>query len=277
MYRPILLLVSLCVFGFLPAIAQQTVKGTVTDESTPPQPLIGVSVFVKGNPNVGTITDYNGQYELNVAEGASTLIFSYIGYNRLEVPIDARSTIDVQMSESAEVLEEVVVTAVGIERSKKALGYSAEEVGGEQLVNARESNLVNALSSKVAGVQVISSSGNPGASANIVIRGRTSLNENSPLFIIDGVPIDNSFAGSNFTDQSNRAIDINPDDIEAINVLKGGAATALYGVRAANGAVIITTKRGRKGGGISLSQSITFDQVNRLPEQQQLFAQGALS
>ena len=145
------------------------------------------------------------------------------------------------------------------------------------MVDARESNLVNALSSKVAGVQVISSSGNPGASANIVIRGRTSLNENSPLFIIDGVPVDNSFAGSNFTDQSNRAIDINPDDIETINVLKGGAATALYGVRAANGAILITTKKGRKGGGISFSQSVTFDQVNKLPEQQQRFAQGALS
>lgn len=277
MFRPILLLVGLCLLGMLPLAAQQTITGTVTDDADPPQPLIGVSVFVKGSPNVGTITDFNGAFSLNVEENASTLIFSYIGYNRLEVPLNGRTKIDIRMSESAEVLDEVVVTAVGIERSKKALGYSAEEVGGEELVSSRETNLVNALSSKVAGVQVISSSGNPGASANIVIRGRTSLNENSPLFIIDGVPIDNSFAGSNFTDQSNRAIDINPDDIETINVLKGGAATALYGVRAANGAVLITTKKGRKGGGISFSQSVTFDQVNKLPEQQQLFAQGALS
>lgn len=278
MYRQLLFLVVWCLFGSVAGLAQRTVSGTVTDSAEPPQPLIGVSVYVKGSPNVGTITDFNGEYRLNLSDtAAATLVFSYVGYDQLEVPVGERTTIDVRMNESAEVLDEVVVTAVGIERSKKALGYAAEEVGGEQLVNARESNLVNALSSKVAGVQVISSSGNPGASANIVIRGRTSLNENSPLFIIDGVPIDNSFAGSNFTDQSNRAIDINPDDIESINVLKGGAATALYGVRAANGAVLITTKKGSKDGGINFSQSVTFDQVNKLPQQQRLFAQGERS
>lgn len=261
-----------------PLWAQRSITGTVTDNSAEAMPLIGVNVFVKGKPSTGTITDYEGRYELTVGEDAETLVFTYIGYSRLEIAIEARSLIDVRMGESAEVLDEVVITAVGIERSQKALGYSAQEVTGEALVNAREANLVNALSSKVAGVQVTSSSGNPGASSNIVIRGRTSLNDNSPLFIIDGVPIDNSFAGSNFTDQSNRAIDINPDDIESMNILKGGAATALYGVRAANGAVIITTKKGSaKSSGITFSQSLTFDQVNKLPEHQELFAQGALT
>ncbi|TXB65579.1 SusC/RagA family TonB-linked outer membrane protein [Phaeodactylibacter luteus] len=271
-------LAILCtVMGMLPVHAQHTVSGTVTDGQPSPQPLIGVSVFVKDDPSAGTVTDIDGGYTLEAGSKEAVLIFTYIGYRRLEVPVGGRERIDVRLSEAAALLDEVVVTAVGIERSQKALGYAAQEVGGEQLSNAREGNLVNALSAKVAGVQVVSSSGNPGASANIVIRGRTSLGENSPLFIIDGVPIDNSFAGSNFTDQSNRAIDINPDDIESLNILKGGAATALYGVRAANGAVVITTKKGRKKGGLSFAQSITFDQVNKLPEQQQLFAQGDLS
>jgi len=257
--------------------AQRTITGTVTENAPGNPPLIGVSVFVKSEPSVGGVTDINGQYTLEVSESAATLVFSYVGYDRQEIPIEGRSVVDAVMEPSTEMLDEVVVTALGIERDKKALGYAAQEVGGEQLQQSREGNLVNALNAKVAGVQVTSSSGNPGAAANIVIRGRTSLNNNSPLFIIDGVPIDNSFAGSNFTDQSNRAIDINPDDIESINVLKGGAATALYGLRAANGAVLITTKKGsQKGSGISFSQSVTFDQVNKLPQQQRLFAQGEL-
>lgn len=257
------------------AIAQKTVTGVVTENSADGLPLPGVSIFVKENPNAGTVTDFDGSFELQVPEGGQTLVFSFVGFEQKEVPIGNQTNFQVVLGEAPEILKEVVVTAIGVEKQVKAVGYSLESVDNEQLVNARESNLVNALSSKVAGVQVTSTSGSPGASANIVIRGRASLNNNSPLFVVDGVPIDNSYAGSNFIDHSNRAIDVNPDDIESLTVLKGPAATALYGVRAANGAIVIKTKRGKAGKAtITLQQSLTFDRVNKLPEQQQLFAAG---
>ena len=173
---------------------------------------------------------------------------------------------------------EVVVTAVGIEANKAALGYSIENVNPEELVSAKETNLVNALSSKVAGVTVVSSSGSPGASVNIRIRGNTSINgSNSPLFVIDGIPIDNSSSGNTTggVDNANRAIDINPNDIAAMTVLKGPAATALYGIRAANGAIIITTKNGEKGAPrIRFSTSVAMDEINTFPELQKEYAQG---
>ena len=122
MYRPILFLFGLCLLGTLPAVAQQTISGTVTDDADPPQPLVGVSVYIKGSPNVGTITDYNGAFSISVEESAAALVFSYVGYNRLEIPIKGRRTIDVRMREAAEVLDKIVVTAVGIERSEKSLG-----------------------------------------------------------------------------------------------------------------------------------------------------------
>jgi TonB-linked SusC/RagA family outer membrane protein len=256
---------------------QRTISGLVTDAEEQGLPLIGVNVYSKENPNQGTITDIDGTYSLEVATDATTLVFSYLGYETQEIEINGRSEINVELGQAAELLDEVIVSAFGVKREKKAIGYAAQEVQGDALVNSRETNVVSALSGKVAGVEVVSSSGNPGASANIVIRGRTSFSgSNSPLFVIDGVPIDNSYAGSNFSDQSNRAIDLNPNDIESISVLKGTAATALYGIRAGNGAIIITTKKGSADGNtrVSFSTSLTFDQVNKLPQQQSTFAQG---
>jgi TonB-linked SusC/RagA family outer membrane protein len=257
--------------------AQRTISGTVTEGSPDGEPLIGVSVRLSSDPARGTITDMDGYYSLEVPEGAVELLFSYIGYKPQVLQPGASNTLDVSLKVAAEVLQEVVVTAIGVEKSKKSIGYASQELGGEELVASRETNLVNALSGKVAGVDIVSTSGNPGASANIVIRGRSSITgSNSPLFIIDGIPIDNSYAGSNFSDQSNRAIDINPNDIENITVLKGAAATALYGMRAGNGAIVITTKKGRSDGTtkISFSSELGFDQVNKLPGQQQRYAQG---
>ena len=278
--RKLILLHCLWLFGFLfPAFldAQSSVQGKVTESSTAGEPLIGVNIYVKGDPGTGTTSDLDGRYELVVPAGAEILIFSYLGYEDREVPIEGRTTIDVALGQSAELLDEVIVSAFGVKREKKSIGYAAQNVSGDDLVNSRETNLVSALSSKVAGVNVISTSGNPGASANIAIRGRTSFSDNnSPLFVIDGVPIDNDYAGSNFTDQSNRAIDLDPNDIESVTVLKGTAATALYGIRAGKGAIVITTRRSKADGqtNVSFSTSLTFDQVNKLPGQQDRFAQG---
>jgi TonB-linked SusC/RagA family outer membrane protein len=255
--------------------AQITISGSVTELNG--DPLIGVSVYVEGQETAGTVTGLDGGYELRNVSPEATIVFSYIGFETQRIPVQGRAKIDVVMREGALKLQEVVVAALGVQRDKKAIGYSAQEIGGEALVQSRETNLISALSGKIAGVDIISSSGSPGASANIVIRGRTSFSgSNAPLIVVDGIPIDNSYAGSNFTDQSNRAIDINPNDVESITVLKGTAATALYGMRAGNGAVLITTKRAKGNGrfNASFSTSLIFDQVNRLPQQQTSYAQG---
>lgn len=255
--------------------AQRPITGQVRAADPDAAPLAGVTVLVKESPTTGVLTDREGRFRLDLPENAATLVFSMIGYERKEVAIGDRSTLNVSIVPEDLFLKEVVISAVGIEKEKQSVGYSVQRLDSDALVNARETNLVNALNSKVAGVEVISTSGSPGASANIVIRGRTSLNNNSPLFVVDGVPIDNSYASSNFVDHANRGIDINPDDIESLTVLKGPAATALYGVRAANGAIIIKTKRGSKGQqAVTVSQSLTWDRVNQLPEYQQLYAQG---
>lgn len=208
------------------------------------QLFIGVSVFVKGSFNVGIIIDFNGVFFLNVEENVFILIFFYIGYNCFEVFFNGWMKIDICMSEFVEVFDEVVVIVVGIECSKKVLGYFVEEVGGEELVSFWEINLVNVLSLKVVGVQVISSLGNLGVFVNIVICGWIFFNENFLLFIIDGVFVDNSFVGLNFIDQFNWAIDINFDDIEIINVFKGGVVIVFYGVCVVNGVVFIIIKKG---------------------------------
>jgi TonB-dependent SusC/RagA subfamily outer membrane receptor len=190
--------------------------------------------------------------------------------------LDGRSTLDVSLASDDQLLEEVVVTAIGIESKTKALGYTVSEVKGKDLTNAREPNVVTALSGKVAGVQIGNSGGSPGGSATVRIRGNASLlGNNSPLFILDGVPVDNSIQDilGNITNvyslatPSNRAVDINSDDVESVTVLKGPAAAALYGIRAANGAVILTTKRGSKLTDdplhVSYTGSFTLDEINR--------------
>jgi TonB-linked SusC/RagA family outer membrane protein len=257
-------------------MAQRTVSGQVTSAEDG-DGLPGVSVRVQGT-NTGVTTDFDGNYRLEVPEGANTLVFSFVGYQNEEVEIGNRSVIDVALQEDVQQLQEVVVTAFGLEANKRALGYTVQEVEGAQVAQAQETNLVNALNSKVAGVNIYSSAGTPGASASIRIRGNTSITgNNSPLFVVDGVPISNDEVGSGVggVDQSNRAIDINPNDIKSMSVLKGPAATALYGIRAANGAIIITTKRGAAGAPtVTVSTSHEFSEVNRLPEKQNLYAQG---
>lgn len=258
-------------------IAQRTITGTVTDIGG--ETLIGANVLAKGS-TLGTITDIDGTFSLSVPEGATSLVISYTGYETMEVDISNQSNVTVAMAEGR-ILDEIVVTAGGLEKNKARLGYAIQNVDADDLVRSKETNLVNALNSKVAGVSVVSSSGSPGSSANIRIRGSVSINgTNSPLFVVDGVPIDNSEVGAGVggVDQSNRAIDINPNDIADMTVLKGPSATALYGVRAANGAIIITTKKGVAGAPkVSISAGYTIDQANKFPERQSTYAQGAPS
>ena len=258
--------------------AQQNISGQVTSESEP-MGIPGVTVYVKGNQTVGTSTDMDGKYSFSVPDNAKSLVFSYIGFTTKEVEIGEKNIINVLMEEASETLDDVIVTAIGVSVEKKSIGYAAQQVSGNDLSESREANIVNALSSKVAGVEVVSSSGTPGASSNITIRGRTSLTRNnSPLFVVDGIPIDNSYDGSYYVDHSNRAIDLNSDDIESVTVLKGASAAALYGIRAANGAILVTTKSGKgkgKRSNITFKTSLSFDRVNKLPEKQYKYAQGS--
>ncbi|MEL6649817.1 MAG: SusC/RagA family TonB-linked outer membrane protein, partial [Bacteroidota bacterium] len=273
--KRVLLLFAACALS-LSMWAQSNVSGTVSNGDSG-EPIEGAAVLVKGT-TIGMFTDAEGRYELSVPEGANTLVFTFVGMKKEEVAIDGRSTVDLAMTPDVLELDEVVVTAVGIETNRRELGYSIQNVDSEDIVNARETNLVNALNSKVAGVTVVSSAGSPGASANIRVRGSTSINgSNSPLFVVDGVPIDNSESGNGTAgvDQSNRAIDINPNDIASLTVLKGPAATVLYGIRAANGAIIITTKSGQTGKPkVTLNVGYGINQVNKMPERQSTFAQG---
>lgn len=265
------------IFAVATMIAQRTISGTVTDESG--EPLIGASLLAKGT-SAGTVSDIDGSFSLNVPAESNMLVVSYTGYSTQEVDITGQSTVAIQLAEG-QILDEVVVVAGGLEKNKARLGYSLQNLDAEEVISAREVNLVDALNSKVAGVSVVSSSGSPGASSNIRIRGSISiLGSNSPLFVVDGVPIDNSSVGNDVdgVDQSNRAIDLNPNDIASLTVLKGAAATALYGVRAANGAIIVTTKRGSEGKPrVSISMAYSADEVNKLPARQNTYAQGRVS
>jgi TonB-linked SusC/RagA family outer membrane protein len=255
---------------------QRTISGRVTsveDGSSLP----GVNVVIKGTTE-GTVTDSNGGYSISIPDGDVRLVFTFIGLESMEVEVGQKTSLDAQMKTDIKQLSEVVVTAVGIQTEKRALGYSIQSVKSDDIVSSRETNLVSALAGKAAGVQIVSSSGSPGASANIRIRGNKSITgDNSPLFVIDGIPVDNSNAGNGVggVDNSNRAIDINPNDIESISVLKGPAATALYGLRASNGAIVISTKRGKEGKQVvEISSSYRVDEVNKLYELQNTYAQG---
>ncbi len=257
--------------------AQEQVSGTVTDANTG-EALPGVNVVLKGTTK-GVPTDMDGKYAISLTtEEFTSGIFeiSFLGYKKNSVPVEGRREINIALKPDQELLDEVVITAIGIEKDLRKIGYSVSEVDGDEITESREVNIVNALNAKVAGVQVTSTSGSPGASASIRIRGNKSINgNNDPLYVIDGIPIDNSYGGSNFTDQANRAIDINPNDVESMTVLKGGAASALYGVRAANGAIIINTKQGKAGKTeVTFSTTTTIDQVNKLPQKQMRWGQG---
>ena len=254
------------------------VTGTVTDGSGVPLP--GVNIVIQGT-TTGTQTDFDGNYAISASQG-QTLVFSYVGFGDSEQVVGASSTIDVSLT-AGEALDEVVVTALGISREKKSLGYATQEVSNEELTQTRNSNALNALSGKVAGVQISNASGNLGGSSRILIRGIGSITqENRPLIVVDGIPLDNSNYNSTSAqnggggrDFGDTGFDINPDDIESMNVLKGGAAAALYGSRASNGVIQITTKSGKKGKGeVTVNTGITFEEVNILPQTQKLYGGG---
>ena len=281
-----LFLVSLFVFTGFSALLSQTrnITGTVTSATEGEGVLPGVTVTVKGT-TIGILTDLNGKFTIPVPPNAVTLIFSYIGMKKQEIPVTDQNVINVVMESDILGLDEVVVTALGISREKKSLGYSVQEVKGDNISKTKESNFVNSLSGKVSGVQ-IKQSNTMGGSANILIRGNKSLmNNNQALFVVDGVPIDNTTPNTNNQvngnggyDYGNAAADINPDNIESMSVLKGAAATALYGSRAANGVVMITTKKGtsRKGIGVSFSAGLTFSKIDQetLPKMQYEYGGG---
>lgn len=253
----------------------RTISGTVTDPTG--MPLPGVNVLIKGT-TTGVQTDFDGNYSIEATRG-DVLVFSYIGMKTVEYGIGDNTRIDVVMQEDAAQLEEVVVTAVGISRDEKELGYNVQTVSSEEITSKPNADVVNSLAGETSGVQIVSSSGEAGSSTFITIRGSSSITgNNQPLFIINGMPVA-SGGGSSGVDgvsSSSRSIDINPDDIATMSVLKGGAATALYGVRAANGAIIITTKSGKNldQRKIEFNSSITFDEVSQLPPRQKIFAQG---
>lgn len=260
---------------------ERTVSGKVVDAKG--ESLPGVNVVVKGSTQ-GTITDLDGNYKVALTgESDPVLVFSFIGLESMEVAIGGRSVLDVTLQEDVTQLTEVVVTAFGVEREKKALGYAVQEFGNEEIVKGQQRSVLNSLQGKVAGVQITSASGAPGASTNVVLRGTSSLTgSNQALFVVDGVPVNNVqnnnggiLAGA--VDGGNSANDINPEDIKSISILKGASAAALYGSRAANGVVIITTKRGANTGGrvnVDFNSSVSFERVLLLPELQNQFGQG---
>ena len=286
----------LSVFIFLLAATmysygQRTISGTLTS-SKDKQPLIGAVILVE-KTTIGTSTDIDGKYSLTVPDSAKNLIISYTGMKTRTVLITG-TTMDLALDENEKVLEDVVVTALGVKRDRKALGYATQQIGGDDVNEAKDANVINNIEGKIAGVQ-ITGNGNIGGASRIVIRGIKSLTgENQPLFVIDGVVIDNSNitsgngAGANLEsgnlgyDYGNAASDINSDDIESINVLKGGAASALYGSRGANGVIVITTKKGSKHEkgkykspiGVSVSENLMFNKVSVLPDYQNQYGAG---
>lgn len=280
-----ILLMSLCWVLVVPfAIGQIQVSGKVTD-AVDNLPLPGVSVLIKGTAT-GTITDIDGNYSLSLPDSGSVLVFSFIGYGQQEVAVNDRTIIDIVMAEESQGLSEVVVTALGIEREKRALAYSVSEVKGEEFTEARETNIANALTGKIAGVNATGLATGPGGSSRVIIRGNGSLaGENQPLYVVNGMPIDNSIPGGGSTtdgqginvDRGDGIAGINPDDIETISVLKGGAAAALYGSRAANGVILITTKRGRaqEGIGVEYNSNLTFDTPSMFPDYQYQYGAGS--
>ncbi len=256
-----------------------TVKGTVTDGDTY-DGLPGVNIQIKGTTN-GTSTDIDGNYSLEVSRPDDVLIFSFIGYSTQEIAVNNRNIIDVQMEESMETMQEVVVTALGIERDKKSLGYASQSVSGDELTQARENNVINSLSGRVAGMQINQSGTGAAGTSKVTIRGSASISgANSPLYVVDGVPMANpQGGGSQFggLDYGDGISNISPNDIESMNVLKGASATALYGSRGQNGVIMITTKKGknRRGIGVEINSNFVAEEALVLPDFQNRFGRGS--
>jgi TonB-linked SusC/RagA family outer membrane protein len=284
----------LVLYGLLFSVnaQQKTISGSVTSSTEGEGALPGVSVSVKGT-TIGIVTDVTGKYTLAIPENATTLVFSYIGMKKQEILIGTRTLIDVVLEPDVLGLDEVVVTALGVSREKKAIGYAVQDISMDMIERTGNTDLAGAMQGKLAGIDIKPSSGMPGASSQIVIRGaRSFTGDNTPLYVVDGMPIastadiqagtngDFTLVGSGVTgsDISNRAIDLNPADIESINILKGQAAAALYGIRASNGVIVITTKSGRnnKVGKpvVSISHTSSFSEVSRAPDYQTTYAQG---
>lgn len=269
----------------------RTVSGKVTAEEDG-SPLPGVNVVFKGTTS-GTVTDVSGGYSLNVPDEGGVLIFSFIGLITKEVDIGEQSVVNVTLAEDVRQLGEVVVTALGVERESRTLGYAVEKLDGGEITQSRNASLLNSLQGKVAGMQITNSSGAPGSSNKVIIRGFTSLSGgNNPLYIVDGVPVSNAYTGTDEDDPinddvlnggsdfGNRINDINPEDIESITVLKGAASTALYGSRAASGVILITTKKGKeaaqrgKVGEVTFASSFMAENILKLPTFQNERGQG---
>ena len=264
-------------------ISQQDTKitGTVEDEFGP---VAGASVVIKGTTN-GTMTDMDGHFTLEGVKNGDIIQISFIGFATQDIPYTGQTALNVKLEEDAQKLDEVVVTALGMKRDKKALGYAMQELKGDELLSSREPNLANSLSGKVSGLQIVRSSNGVGGSSKIVLRGNNSLTgSNQPLIVVDGTPMDNFTGGvddvwgNSGADMGNGLSDINPEDIESMTVLKGASAAALYGSRAGNGVILITTKSGKKneGLGITVNAGITTESIFLKPDMQNSFGQGSV-
>jgi TonB-linked SusC/RagA family outer membrane protein len=284
-----LLIILICLVSVQAFAQKRTITGQVVDKSELPIP--GVSIYVKDS-NIGTTTDMDGRFSLEVpADEAAIVVFSSIGFETQEFNLGTNTEFEVTLSVDEESLDEVVVTALGIKQEKKALAYSVTEVAGPVIAETQRENFIDGLAGRVAGVEINSTSGLPGSSTSIVIRGISSLSgNNQPLFVVDGLPISNATMSTNMLasrggstsfenrgiDFTNRAADINPEDIATITILKGPEASALYGIEAASGAVVITTKRGQAGKArIDYSNSFRLDRIVKYPKIQQKFGRGS--
>lgn len=276
-FKLLFLIVIMLTYTFVALAQDRTIHGEITDENGDPIP--GVNILVKGTTH-GASSGFDGTFELKVSNN-DVLIISFIGYKTEEITVADAKNFDIQLEQDAENIEEVVVTALGLKREKKALGYSVQEVKSEDMVEAKEINLLNSLSGKVAGLQISKVGSGAAGSTNVIIRGYTSINgDNRPLFVIDGIPVENTAIGEASEwggfDYGDGIADINQEDIESVSILKGPSAAALYGTRAANGAILITTKKGtkRKGIGINFSSNFTFEEAIGLPEYQNTYGRG---
>jgi len=272
--KKLLLTVLLFAAGCTLAIAQRSISGKVTEKKEG-APLLGVSVTVKGS-NTTAQTNSAGEFLLNNVPANATLVFSSASYKSVESKLPGGNSMNVTLEENATQLTEVIVTANAVKREARSVGYAQSTINNAELTKGKDRSVLNSLQGKVAGVQISSSSGGVGSSTRIVFRGGTSITgNNQALIVVDGIPIDNSQtdAGDNLNNQvdaGNRGNDINPEDVESVTLLKGPAAAALYGTRAANGALIITTKTGKslkgKRSEVIVSSSYNLESILKLPE-----------
>jgi TonB-linked SusC/RagA family outer membrane protein len=274
--RPILFLLLLGIVFSTGLQGQiRKIQGIVMD-STSREPLPGVNILVKGTDQ-GTSTNADGKFEVSMPTGLNILVFTYIGMDKREIAVGNRTYLEVLLQQGI-ALDEVIVTALGISRSAKSLGYAATNLKSDQISESRETNLINALAGKVAGIDISSSSGGVGSSSRILIRGISSLtSDNQPLFVIDGIPVSNTLrSGTGDIDWGNGIADINPEDISEMTVLKGAGAAALYGSQAANGVIVIKTKsgKGQKGIGFDYNTSLSIETPFRLPSFQNKYGPG---